>query len=250
MSMPLETMLALGGVSAPAWGWGLLRTTRGALAEMAGLVPHAEECLPGGEGVYWADLAVHDHETGRVWTGTKTFLPARVDVVQIRTDVTAALMADAQFLPGIPGAWRGVVAGVPGHGYLDPNGVGRLPVQPAAVPGVAEHFRAFFPVPSGPAVPPEAVVALAGRLARGLSGRPYVLAAFLLHDVQGHRHHLDVVRAAGPGWEHSGNACHLVRGDRAVRLEHLWLDGRSCELPVADFHAVLDAYEALLGREG
>jgi hypothetical protein len=37
---PAVTMLALGGVSAPAWGWGLLQTSQAMLAEAAGLAPH------------------------------------------------------------------------------------------------------------------------------------------------------------------------------------------------------------------
>ncbi|GAA2429607.1 hypothetical protein GCM10010191_48780 [Actinomadura vinacea] len=213
------------------------------LMEMAGLAPHPESCRSGAPDAYWADMAMRD-QAGRVWTGTKTFLPRRIDGVQIRADVATALMSpDTAFIPGIPGAWSGVVAGVPGHGYLDPNGVGRLPVHPDAVAAVTAHFRVFFPVDGGHGT----VMPLVER-ATGLTGRSYVLAAFLAQDVQAHRHHLDVLRAAEPGWEHTGNACHLVRGAETVRLEHLWLDGRSCELPVAEFHAVLDAYEDLLPR--
>ncbi|WP_395103689.1 hypothetical protein [Actinomadura sp. SCN-SB] len=246
---PAVMMLALGRVAEPVWGWGLLQTSHAALTEVAGLVPHPDDCLPrgvmgAGTGVYWADLAMKDHGTGRVWTGTKTFLPRRVDGVRVMTDLVGALMADdAAFIPGIPGAWTGVVADVPGHGYLDPNGVGRLPVEPEAAGIAAGHIRVFFPVMGCP--PPEQVMSLVDGLP-GVTGRRYVLAAFLLQDVQCHRHHIGVLRAAEPGWEHTGNACHLIRGAESVRLEHLWLDGRSCELPVADFHAVLDAYEALL----
>jgi hypothetical protein len=245
------TMLGLGGVSEPVWGWGLLQTSHAMLTEMAGLAPHPDSCLPRGvlgtgQGAFWADLSVRDHETGRVWTGTKTFLPSRVDGVQAMTDVTTALMSDAEFLPGIPGAWSGSIAGVPGHGYLHPNGVGRLPVVPSELASAPQHIRMFFPMLLDARLDPEAVCALAGDFL-SVAGRSYVLAAFLLHDLQSHRHHLDVVRAAAPGWEHTGNACHLVRGAETVRLEHLWLEGRSCELPVEEFHRALDAYERLLG---
>ncbi|MEW2353696.1 hypothetical protein [Spirillospora sp. NPDC029432] len=244
------TMLGLGAATAPVWGWGLLQTSGATLAEVAGLAPHDGACAPpggagAGQGAYWADIELRDHPTGRVWTGTKTFLPGRIDGVQVMTDVTTLLMSDAEFLPGIPGAWSGSIGGVPGHGYLDPNGVGRLPVDPPQVAGVSQHFRTFFPVLlDAPATDPAEVCALAAGF---LEYRPYVLAAFLLHDVQYHRHHLEVVRGAAPGWEHTGNACHLVRGVETVRLEHLWLGGRSCELPVEEFHRALDAYERLLG---
>ncbi|MFB4320198.1 hypothetical protein [Actinomadura sp. 21ATH] len=242
------TMLGLGAATAPVWGWGLLQTSGATLAEAAGLAPHAGACAPpeAAGGAYWADIELRDHPTGRVWTGTKTFLPGRVDGVRVMTDVTTLLMSDAEFVPGIPGAWSGSIAGVPGHGYLDPNGVGRLPVDPPQIADAHQHFRTFFPVltDAGAAAGPAEVCALAAGF---LEYRPYVLAAFLLHDVQCHRHHLDVVRGVAPGWEHTGNACHLVRGVETVRLEHLWLDGRSCELPLEDFHRALDAYERLLG---
>jgi hypothetical protein len=77
-------------------------------------------------------------------------------------DVTTALMSSGTtFITGLPGAWSGVVAGIPGHGYLEPNGVGRLPVDPSALAEVVMHFRAFFPVMFDSGGPdPEAVVAL------------------------------------------------------------------------------------------
>ncbi|MFI0354583.1 hypothetical protein [Actinomadura sp. 9N407] len=242
------TMLGLGGVAEPVWGWGLLQTSHATLTEVAALAPHPESCLPlgAGQGAYWADLAVRDHVTGEVWTGTKTFLPSRVDGIQAMTGVTTTLMSDAEFITGIPGAWSGAIAGVPGHGYLHPNGVGRLPLGPSDLADAPQHIRTFFPVLLDARIDPEAVCALAGDFL-DVPGRSYVLAAFLLQDLQSHRHHLDVVREAPPGWEHTGNACHLVRGTETVRLEHLWLEGRACELPVKEFHRALDAYEQLLG---
>ena len=70
--------------------------------------------------------------------------------------------------------------------------------------------------------------------------------AFLLHDVQSHRHHLEVLRAARPGWEHTGNACHLRLDVQTVRLEHLWLPGHACEIPTGEFGGILYEYERLL----
>ncbi|MCP9969293.1 hypothetical protein LUX57_32370 [Actinomadura madurae] len=79
-----------------------------------------------------------------------------------------------------------------------------------------------------------------------MNGPRHVLTAFLLHDVQSHRHHLEVVRAARPGWEHTGNACHLRLDVQTVRLEHLWLPGHACEIPTGEFGGILYEYERLL----
>ncbi|MFD0683507.1 hypothetical protein [Actinomadura fibrosa] len=245
----VATSLALGAASPRTQGWTLVQTPRAALEDMAGLTPHPDRCLPHGvmgtgSGACWADLAVLDG-AGRLRGGTKTFMPRGVDVARLVMELGEALPR-ARFLTSVPGAWTAVIAGVPVHGYVDPDSVLRLPCEPIQVAGVAKHVLVFFPELAGSGVDLEPAAAQAAGSVATVNGPRHVLTAFLLHDVQCHRHHLDVVRAARPGWEHTGNACHLRVDVRTVRLEHLWLPGHACELPTGDFAKVLRAYEGLI----
>ncbi|MBD2893396.1 hypothetical protein ACQPZ8_03840 [Actinomadura nitritigenes] len=246
---PVAAVLALGGTSRRTRGWALVRTPRATLEDVAGLTPHPDACLPHGvlgtgSGACWADLAVLDEAGGRLRGGTKTFMPRGIDADRLVPDLRDALTR-ARFLASVPGAWASFVAGVPVHGYVDPDAVVRLPCAPVEAEGVAQHVRVFFPELVESGVDLEGAASRAAGTARAVSGAPHVLTAFLLHDVQCHRHHLDVVRAARPGWEHTGNACHLRLDVRTVRLEHLWLDGHACELPTGEFARVLEEYERL-----
>jgi hypothetical protein len=246
---PVAAVLALGGTSRRTRGWALVRTPRATLEDVAGLTPHPDACLPHGvlgtgSGACWADLAVLDEAGGRLRGGTKTFMPRGIDADRLVPDLRDAL-SRARFLTSVPGAWASFVSGVPVHGYVDPDAVVRLPCEPVEAEGVAQHVRVFFPELVESGVDLEAAASRAAGTARAVNGPPHVLTAFLLHDVQCHRHHLDVVRAARPGWEHTGNACHLRVDVRTVRLEHLWLDGHACELPTGEFARVLEEYERL-----
>ncbi|MFB4300112.1 hypothetical protein [Actinomadura sp. NTSP31] len=246
---PVAAALALGGSSRRTRGWALIRTPRATLEDVAGLTPHPDACLPHGvlgtgSGACWADLAVLDEAGGRLRGGTKTFMPRGIDADRLVADLRDALVR-ARFLASVPGAWASFVSGVPVHGYVDPEEVRRLPCEPVQVERVLQHVRVFFPELSESGADLEAAASRAAGTARAVSGAPHVLTAFLLHDVQCHRHHLDVVRAARPGWEHTGNACHLKLDVRTVRLEHLWLDGHACEMPTGEFARVLEEYERL-----
>ena len=242
--------LALGSASQLTQGWGLIQTPRAVLEDLAGLTPHPDACLPHGvlgtgSGACWADLAVLDGEQTRLRGGTKTFMPRGIDPERIMIELGNA-MTEAQFLRAVPGAWYGYVAGVPVHGYVDPVLVLRLPCEPIEVAGVMERVRMFFPELADSGVDLESAASTAAGLTPSVHGPRHVLTAFLLHDVQSHRHHLDVVRAARPGWEHTGNACHLRMDVQTVRLEHLWLPGHACDIPTGEFARVLDEYERLL----
>ncbi|TDD88862.1 hypothetical protein [Actinomadura rubrisoli] len=242
--------LALGSASPRTQGWGLIQTPRATLEDMAGLTPHPDACLPHGvmgtgSGACWADLAVLDGTGTRLRGGTKTFMPRGIDAARLVRELGDALTR-ARFLTSVPGAWTSVVAGVPVHGYVDPDAVLRLPCEPIEAAGVAQHVRVFFPELAASGVDLESAASSAGGRARAVEGARHVLTAFLLHDVQSHRHHLDVVRAARPGWEHTGNACHIRLDVRTARLEHLWLPGHACELPTGEFARALQEYERLL----
>ncbi|MFI0369161.1 hypothetical protein ACH35V_14860 [Actinomadura sp. 1N219] len=247
---PMATSLALGAVSPRTQGWGLVQTPRAVLEDVAGLTPHPDACLPHGvletgSGPCWADLAVLDGTGTRLRGGTKTFMPRGIDLERLMAELGKTL-TQARFVRAVPGAWSGVVAGVPVHGYVDPEAVLRLPCEPIEVGGVIQHVRVFFPALADSGVDLEAAALSASAFAPSVNGPGYVLMAFLLHDVQSHRHHLDVVRNARPGWEHSGNACHLRVDVQTVRLEHLWLPGHACEVPTGEFASVLYEYERLL----
>ncbi|TDC61154.1 hypothetical protein E1200_29305 [Actinomadura sp. GC306] len=247
---PVATSLALGSVSHRTQGWGLIRTPRAVLEDMAGLTPHPDACLPHGvlstgSGACWADLAVLDGTHTRLRSGTKTFFPRGIDPERLMTELGITL-TQARFLRSVPGAWYGFVAGVPAHGYVDPDMVLRLPCEPIEVAGVVQRVRAFFPELADSGVDLEAAASTASGCTSAVYGPRHVLTAFLLHDVQSHRHHLEVVRAARPGWEHTGNACHLRLDVQTARLEHLWLPGHACEMPTGEFARVLDEYERLL----
>ncbi|HEY8482596.1 MAG TPA: hypothetical protein VIL71_22475 [Spirillospora sp.] len=247
---PVAASLALGAVSPRTQGWGLIQTPRAVLEDIAGLTPHPDECLPHGvlgtgSGACWADLAVLDGAEMRLRSGTKTFMPRGIDPERLMAELGNALTS-ARFLKAVPGAWYGYVAGVPVHGYVDPEFVLRLPCEPVQVAGVMKRVRVFFPELADSGVDLESAALTASGHAPSVYGPRHVLTAFLLHDVQSHRHHLEVVRAARPGWEHTGNACHLRLDARTVRLEHLWLPGHVCEMPAAEFARVLDEYERLL----
>ncbi|TYK46786.1 hypothetical protein [Actinomadura decatromicini] len=138
------------------------------------------------------------------------------------------------------------MAGVPVHGYVDPESVLRLPCEPIEVRGVLKRVRVFFPELADSGVEMVSAASSASVFPSTVDGPRHVLAAFLLHDVQCHRHHLEVVRGARPGWEHTGNACHLRVDAQTVRLEHLWLPGHVCEVPVREFAGALYEYERLL----
>lgn len=246
---PVARTLGLGGSSPTAMGWGLVRTDPAMLAETAGLSPHSRSCVPRGAaatgtGAYWADLAVPGPGAGRPRGGTKTFLPPRIGGAAAMAAMTRALTTSARPVAGIPGAWSGMIEDVPVHGYLARDRAGALPVAGDEAGAVAATVEVFFPVLYDTGVDPEVLAAFARDVAGclALTGHAHVLTAFLLHDVQSHLHHIEVVQAAGPGWEHSGNACHLVLGARTVRLEHLWLRGDACELPAEQFMSLLEAY--------
>jgi hypothetical protein len=246
---PVASSLALGSVSNRTQGWGLIQAPRAMLEDMAGLTPHPDGCLPHGvletgSGACWADLAVLDESGTRLRGGTKTFMPRGIDPERLMAELGTTL-TQAQFLSGVPGAWSGVVAGVPVHGYIDPDAVLRLPCHPIEIEGVVRHVRVFFPALADSGVDLEAAASSASTFTQAVHGPRHVLTSFLLHDVQSHRHHLDVVRAARPGWEHTGNACHLRVDVQTVRLEHLWLPGHACELPTGEFAGVLYEYERL-----
>ncbi|MGP4022676.1 hypothetical protein [Actinomadura sp. 3N407] len=250
---PVATSLALGSVSHRTRGWGLIQTPRAVLEDMAGLTPHPDACLPHGvlgtgSGACWADLAVLDETGTRLRGGTKTFMPRGIDPERLMAELGNA-MPQARFLTAVPGAWCGYVAGVPVHGYIDPDAVLRLPCQPIAVGGVVQHVRVFFPELADSGVDLQSAASAASGFTSSVYGPRHVLTAFLLHDVQSHRHHLEVVRAARPGWEHTGNACHLRLDVQTVRLEHLWLPGHACEIPTGEFARVLYEYERLLAPE-
>ncbi|MFI0412232.1 hypothetical protein [Actinomadura sp. 3N508] len=243
--------LALGSVSRRTQGWGLVQTPRAVLEDVAGLTPHPDACVPHGvletgSGACWADLAVWDETETRLRGGTKTFMPRGIDLERLMAELGQTL-TQALFVSAVPGAWSGVVAGVPVHGYVDPEAVLRLPCEPIEVGGVVQHVRVFFPELGDSGVDLEAAASGASEFARSVDGQRHVLMAFLLHDVQSHRHHLEVVRGARPGWEHTGNACHLRVDVQTVRLEHLWLPGHACEVPTGEFASVLYEYERLLG---
>ncbi|WUH99752.1 hypothetical protein OHR68_40755 [Spirillospora sp. NBC_00431] len=247
---PVAASLALGSVSRRTQGWGLVQTPRTVLEDLAGLTPHPDACLPHGvletgSGACWADLAVLDEPGTRLRSGTKTFMPRGIDLERLLAELGNTLPR-ARFVSAIPGAWSGVVAGVPVHGYVDPEAVLRLPCEPIEVGGVVQHVRVFFPELADSGVELEAAASGASAFAPSVDGERHVLTAFLLHDVQSHRHHLDVVRDARPGWEHTGNACHLRVDVQTVRLEHLWLPGHACEVPTREFAGVLYEYERLL----
>lgn len=249
---PVATSLALGSVSPRTQGWGLVQTPRSALEDMAGLTPHPDACLPHGvletgSGACWADLAVLDGTGTRLRGGTKTFMPRGIDPERLMAELGDALTR-ARFIEGVLGAWSGVVAGVPVFGYVDPDAVLRLPCEPIEVGGVVQHVRVFFPELADSGVDLEAAASSASEFTQAVYGPRHVLTAFLLHDVQSHRHHLEVVRGARPGWEHTGNACHLRLDVQTVRLEHLWLPGHACEVPTGEFAGVLYEYERLLTR--
>ncbi len=242
--------LALGSVSWRTQGWSLVRTPRSVLEDMAGLTPHPDACLPHGvletgTGPCWADLAVLDETGTRLRSGTKTFMPRGIDPERLMAELGDALTR-ARFVGGIPGAWSGRVAGVPVHGYVDPESVLRLPCEPIEAGGVLKHVRVFFPELVDSGADPASAASGASAFPAAVDGPRHVLAAFLLHDVQCHRHHLEVVRGARPGWEHTGNACHLRVDAHTVRLEHLWLPGHACEVPVREFAGALYEYERLL----
>ncbi|WP_030170251.1 hypothetical protein [Spirillospora albida] len=242
--------LALGGTSRRGQGWGLVQTPRATLEDMAGLTPHPDECLPHGvlgSGACWADLAVLDGTDRRLRSGTKTFLPRGLDATRIAKELEDALTR-ARFVGAVPGAWAATVAGVPVHGYVDPDAVRRLPCAPVEAAGVMQHVRVLFPQLTEPGAELEAAADEATGAVRGLTGSRHVLTAFLLHDVQSHHHHLEVVRGARPGWEHSGNASHLRLDVRTARLDHLWLTGHACELPTGEFARALDRYERSIGN--
>ncbi|MFI0480320.1 hypothetical protein [Actinomadura sp. 9N215] len=248
---PMAASLALGSVSHRTQGWGLVQTPRAVLEDVAGLTPHPDACLPHGvletgSGACWADLAVLDETGTRLRGGTKTFMPRGIDLERLMTELGNTLTR-ARFISAVPGAWSGVVAGVPVHGYVDPEAILRLPCEPIEVGGVVQHVRVFFPELADSGVELEAAASSASEFARSVDGPRHVLTAFLLHDVQSHRHHLDVVRNARPGWEHTGNACHVRLDVQTVRLEHLWLPGHACEVPTGEFAGVLYEYERLLG---
>ncbi len=247
---PVASSLALGSVSHRTQGWGLIQAPRAMLEDIAGLTPHPDGCLPHGvletgSGACWADLAVLDESGTRLRGGTKTFMPRGIDPERLMAELGNTLTS-ARFLGGIPGAWSGVVAGVPVHGYVDPDAVLRLPCMPIEIEGVVRHVRVFFPELADSGVDLEAAASSAVAIAKAVNGPRHVLMAFLLHDVQSHRHHLEVVRAARPGWEHTGNACHLRVDVQTVRLEHLWLPGHNCEMPTGEFAGVLYEYERLI----
>ncbi|TMQ90655.1 hypothetical protein ETD83_34540 [Actinomadura soli] len=247
---PMATSLALGSVSHRTQGWGLVQTPRAVLEDVAGLTPHPDACLPHGvmetgSGACWADLAVLDETGTRLRSGTKTFMPRGIDVERLMAELGKTL-TQARFVHAVPGAWSGVVAGVPVHGYVDPERVLRLPCEPIEVGGVVQHVRVLFPELGDSGVDLEAAASSASAFAQSVYGQGHVLLAFLLHDVQSHRHHLEVVRNARPGWEHTGNACHLRLDVQTVRLEHLWLPGHACEVPTGEFASVLYEYERLL----
>ncbi|QKW33039.1 hypothetical protein HUT06_02465 [Actinomadura sp. NAK00032] len=244
---PVASSLALGSVSHRTQGWGLIQSPRAMLEDMAGLTPHPDACLPHGvletgSGPCWADLAVLDEAGTRLRGGTKTFMPRGIDPERLMAELGNTL-TQARFVNAVPGAWAGVIAGVPVHGYVDPDAVLRLPCQPIEIEGVVRHVRVFFPELADSGVDLEAAASTASTFAQTVHGPRHVLAAFLLHDVQSHRHHLEVVRAARPGWEHTGNACHLRVDVQTVRLEHLWLPGHACEMPTGEFAGVLYEYE-------
>ncbi|MEV4003788.1 hypothetical protein [Actinomadura sp. NPDC049753] len=246
---PMAASLALGSVSRRTQGWGLVQTPRAVLEDLAGLTPHPDACLPHGvmetgSGACWADLAVLDEAGKRLRGGTKTFMPKGIEAERIMGELGNAL-TKARFLDGIPGAWAGTVAGVPVHGYVDPDAVLRLPCQPIEIGGVVRRVKVFFPELADSGVDLAAAAAGASEFTPSVHGPRHVLTAFLLHDVQSHRHHLEVVRAARPGWEHTGNACHIRMDVQTVRLEHLWLPGHACELPTGEFAGVLYEYERL-----
>ncbi|WP_021599480.1 hypothetical protein [Actinomadura welshii] len=247
---PVATSLALGAVSPRTQGWGLIQTPRAVLEDLAGLTPHPDACLPHGvlgtgSGACWADLAVLDETGTRLRGGTKTFMPRGIDPERLMGELGTAL-TQARFLKSVPGAWSGVVAGVPAHGYVDPETVLRLPCEPIEIGGVVRRVRAFFPELADSGVDLESAASAASELTASVNGPRHVLTAFLLHDVQSHRHHLEVLRAARPGWEHTGNACHLRLDVQTVRLEHLWLPGHACEIPTGEFGGILYEYERLL----
>ncbi|GAA1817669.1 hypothetical protein [Actinomadura chokoriensis] len=247
---PVASSLALGSVSNRTQGWGLIQAPRAMLEDIAGLTPHPDGCLPHGvletgSGACWADLAVLDESGTRLRGGTKTFMPRGIDPERLMAELGNTL-TQARFLNGVPGAWSGVVAGVPVHGYIDPDSVLRLPCHPIEIEGVVRHVRVFFPELADSGVDLEAAASSASMFSQAVYGPRHVLTAFLLHDVQSHRHHLEVVRAARPGWEHTGNACHLRVDVQTVRLEHLWLPGHACELPTGEFAGVLYEYERLV----
>ncbi|MEO3823287.1 hypothetical protein [Actinomadura sp. B10D3] len=247
---PVATSLALGAVSPRTQGWGLIQTPRAVLEDLAGLTPHPDACLPHGvlgtgSGACWADLAVLDETGTRLRGGTKTFMPRGIDPERLMGELGNAL-TQARFLKSIPGAWSGVVAGVPVHGYVDPETVLRLPCEPIEIGGVVRRVRVFFPELADSGVDLESAASAASELTASVNGPRHVLTAFLLHDLQSHRHHLEVLRAARPGWEHTGNACHLRLDVQTVRLEHLWLPGHACEIPTGEFGGILYEYERLL----
>lgn len=247
---PVASSLALGSVSNRTQGWGLIQAPRAMLEDIAGLTPHPDGCLPHGvletgSGACWADLAVLDESGTRLRGGTKTFMPRGIDPERLMAELGNTL-TQARFLNGVPGAWSGVVAGVPVHGYIDPDSVLRLPCHPIEIEGVVRHVRVFFPELVDSGIDLEAAASSASTFTQAVYGPRHVLTAFLLHDVQSHRHHLEVVRAARPGWEHTGNACHLRVDVQTVRLEHLWLPGHACELPTGEFAGVLYEYERLV----
>ncbi|TDC84398.1 hypothetical protein [Actinomadura sp. 7K507] len=246
----VATSLALGSVSHRTQGWGLVQTPRAVLEDVAGLTPHPDACLPHGvlgtgSGACWADLAVLDGTQTRLRSGTKTFMPRGIDAERLMGELGNAL-TQARFLGAVPGAWYGFVAGVPVHGYVDPDLVLRLPCEPIEVAGVVQRVRALFPELADSGVDLESAASTASGSSSSVYGPRHVLTAFLLHDVQSHRHHLEVVRAARPGWEHTGNACHLRLDVQTVRLEHLWLPGHACEIPTGEFARVLSEYERLI----
>ena len=241
------TSLALGSVSRRTQGWGLVKTPRAVLEDVAGLTPHPDACLPHGvlgtgSGACWADLAVLDGTQTRLRSGTKTFMPRGIDAERLMGELGNAL-TQARFLGAVPGAWYGFVAGVPVHGYVDPDMVLRLPCEPIEAAGVVQRVKVFFPELADSGVDLEGAASATSRSSSSVYGPRHVLTAFLLHDVQSHRHHLDVVRNARPGWEHTGNACHLRLDVRTVRLEHLWLPGHACEIPTGEFARILDQYQ-------
>lgn len=249
---PVATSLALGSVSHRTQGWGLIQTPRSVLEDVAGLTPHPDACLPHGvletgSGACWADLAVLDGPGARLRGGTKTFMPRGIDPERLMAELGNAL-TQARFLTAVPGAWSGLVAGVPVHGYIDTEAVLRLPCEPIEVGGVVQHVRVFFPELADSGTDLESAASSASVLTQSVYGSRHVLTAFLLHDVQSHRHHLEVVRNARPGWEHTGNACHLRLDVQTVRLEHLWLTGHACEVPTGEFARVLLEYERLQAR--
>lgn len=242
--------LALGAVSPRTQGWALIRAPRAMLEDMAGLTPHPDACLPHGvmgtgSGACWADLAVLDGTGTRLRGGTKTFMPRGIDADRLVEELGNAL-TQARFLSGVPGAWASAVAGVPVHGYVDTDTVLRLPCAPVEAAGVTRRVKVCFPELADSGVDLEAAASYASAGGGAVAGARHVLTAFLLHDVQSHRHHLDVVRAGRRGWEHTGNACHIRIDVRTVRLEHLWLPGHACEIPTAEFARTLEEYERLL----